>query len=710
MDIKSKARLAGWFEPAEWTKEMDMYRSLLEQETHNPLPSEMLLQYAGALPDKEKLAIALTLEFPFAKRELRKWPEMLFAKMLRTAVQQAQRSIAVKRRILLAILQLLPIDIHTDRPFDGLLKEKEERIAANGFWPYYWMLYFHPVKMTDAETWLHELKKLEERHRSYAEMRHDGRDRLTDRSDASDEGSDGKHDKKLKLLENMYKKELSARQRMEHELAQKDKLLRMKSKELSQLDEELELLREAADLAESRSEQQAKLHLERERKWKHEQAVWLEERQSFMQQLRSLNMQQGQQQRTIDACRKSQLELETEIMLLKEELQLASKQQSGIGEWIDKLSRSLEEQLAELGQSLVSQASSRAAAARSRMRKTLDVLDALEAYRGTVALDPSNESVRASDRYAEDEPAAAAAEQLPASDPGRHEAPESACHADLNSSLYGTFHRRDHGGCVSLENGESFNITESLVHQHGLQHEAELLCTPVYHPGKPIHYELQLLFQGDDAFSPIRQLDGYIEKGDGSIWFCIDMNDPSGRYQLHHRDVEIQKPSAGDPCTFNVAEGGHIARLTKVYRQAGGPTAAEYPKPRQLMQAQTELAPAGKRNKEKREQTKAKHQPFLQNCVITIVGGVRKWFEAVVRECGAELAHDTGDHPERVMADLRRSQALFLLITSTSHRATWEGVDIAKTNGIPHFVIQGSKSNLRSLLWENRHLILASNR
>ena len=128
------------------------------------------------------------------------------------------------------------------------------------------------------------------------------------------------------------------------------------------------------------------------------------------------------------------------------------------------------------------------------------------------------------------------------------------------------------------------------------------------------------------------------------------------------------------------------------------------------MLAQSELASAGKRGKDKSEHARAKRQPFLQNCVITIVGGVRKWFEAVVRECGAELAHDNGDHPERVVADLRRSQALFLLITSTSHRATWEGVDIAKSHGIPHFVIQGSKSNLRSLLWENRELILASNR
>ncbi|MCR2806465.1 hypothetical protein [Paenibacillus soyae] len=708
MDIKSKARLAGWFEPAEWTKEMEVYRSLLEQETHYPLPSEMLLHYAGALTDKEKLAIALTLEFPFAKRELRKWPEMLFAKMLRTAVQQAQRSIAVKRRILLSILQLLPFEIHETIPFDALLREKDERITANGFWPYYWMLYFHEIKLTDPELWLHELKKLEERLHSYTAPRNDDRNGQTAGPASPSESDDGKHDKKLKLLESMYKKELSARQRAEHELAQKDKLLRMKSKELSQLEDELERLRDAAEHADSLSEQQTKLQQDRERKWKQEQTGWLEERQSFLQHLRSLNAQQGQLQRTIDAQRKELQEQQAETALLQEELSDARKQLLASGEWTDRLCRSLEDELAGLGQAIASQ--DRSAIARSRMRKVLDLLDALEAYRDMDGLEERDDPACAAERRIEVSSGSAAGAHTPAASHSGQEAFEAVSRTVNLPPQYGTFYRRDHGGCVTLENGDSFNITESLVQQHGLQHEAELLCTPVQQPGKPLYYELQLLFQGDDAFSPIQQFDGYIEKGDGPLWFCVDMNDPACRYQLHHRDVDIQKPSPGDPCTFNVADGGHIARLTKVYRQSAPHSAGEEQKPKQSAQAQAELAAAGRRGKEKREPAKAKQPPFLHNCVITIVGGVRKWFEAVVRECGAELAHDSGDHPERVMSDLRRSQALFLLITSTSHRATWEGVDIAKTNGIPHFVIQGSKSNLRSLLWENRELILASNR
>jgi hypothetical protein len=57
---------------------------------------------------------------------------------------------------------------------------------------------------------------------------------------------------------------------------------------------------------------------------------------------------------------------------------------------------------------------------------------------------------------------------------------------------------------------------------------------------------------------------------------------------------------------------------------------------------------------------------------------------------------------------LRRSDALFMLLTATSHRATWSCIEIAKQHRIPHFVIQGSKSNLRTLLWDNRETIMGS--
>ncbi|RIX54002.1 hypothetical protein D3P08_07045 [Paenibacillus nanensis] len=711
MDIKSKARLLGMPEAAEWTKEMEAYRTVLERETNHPLPSDMLLSYMWALKEKEKLAVALSLEFPFARRELRKWPEMLFVKMLRTSVQQASKNIAIKRRLLLSILQLQPVELDPDIPIDKLLQKEEDFIAAYGFWAFYWACYFNSSKNSNRANWDKALQRLEERFRAGGQgpQQREQREQPSPLQEKAEEaGSHDKLDKKLKLLEGLYRKELASRQRMEHELAQKNKLLRMKSKELAQLEDELDRLRDHLEQTAVKAEQQENAQRDREQRWKQEQAGWLEERQSFMEHMRSLNVQQSRLEKTLESQKKELQYLEKEKALLRYELEQARKQprtepEPGYSDLSHKLVSHLEQEVAELGASVASHdGRGSPAAARDRLRKTLDLLDALDRYHE--GADPSPEPSPSQT----DKPL-----KWPHESESGDASNEAVSEAGANNpaSLYGTFYRRDHGGYIKLENGETFNITESLVRQHELQHEAELLCTPRHLPGRPLHYDLQLLFQGDDAYSPIRQYDGFIEMGDGPLYFCVDMNDPANRFQLHHRDVEIQKPSHGDPCTFNVAEGSHIARLTKLYRQQGSAEAEDEARSRSILLYSGEpLSLSPKRAKDKKELSKDKRKPFLQNCVITIVGGLRKWFEDVVRECGAELAHDSGDHPERIMADLRRSQALFLLITATSHRATWEGIDIAKSNGIPHFIIQGSKSNLRALLWENRDLISGSNR
>lgn len=703
--MKSKARLLGMPEAADWTKEMEAYRTILERETNHPLPNEMLLSYTGSLAEKEKLAVALTLAFPFARRDLRKWPEMLFVKMLRTSLQQAPKNIAVKRRLLLSILQLLPVDLDPDIPVQELLQNEEDYIAVSGFWTFYWTFYFNISKTSNETLWLKEMQRLEQRFKAGTHEQQKTELQPTHQEAAIEAGSNDKYDKKLKLLEDLYRKELTTRQRMEHELAQKDKLLRMKSKELTQLEDELERLRDEADQMALRTEQQEKAQREREHKWKQEQAGWLEERQSFMEHMRSLNVQQSRLERTLESQKKELQYLEKEKAQLKNELEQARKlphPETGSTDLTHKLTARLEQEVAELGQAVASRkGQDGAAVTRARLRKALDLLDALDRYQETDEWDSYDKPSQASQ----------SAELLHERSSVASNMAQSSASPDHPASLYGTFYRRDHGGYIKLENGDTFNITESLVQQHELQHEAELLCTPRLLPGKTLHYDLQLLFQGDDAYSPVRQYDGFVDMGDGPLYFCVDMNDSNNRFQIHHRDVEIQKPSHGDPCTFNVAEGSYIARLTKLYRQQqGSADTADEARPRSLMPVQAESFSPIKRGKEKKEQLKEKQSPFLHNCVITIVGGLRKWFENVVRECGAELAHDNGEHPERIMSDLRRSQALFLLITATSHRATWEGIDIAKSNGIPHFIIQGSKSNLRSLLWENRDLISRSNR
>lgn len=724
--MKSKARLAGLIDSPEWTKEMENYRTLLEREASLPLPGEMLMAYAKELPDKEKLAIALALEFPFAKRELRKWPDMLFVKMLRTALQQSQRDAAIKRRLTYAILVTLTTPIDESLSMETLLEEHDERIRSSGYWLHYWSFFFHQDKAQNNELWLKEIKRLE------SLKSHNAKEPLPRSPSSEPSGSmpelmePDKFEKKLKLIEGLYKKESSARQRLEHELAQKDKLLRMKTKELEQFENELDRLREEVDQSDAKADQAEQARQARERRWKLEQASWLEERNSFMEHMRSLNVQVSQLERKTEQQKKELDMQEKNKTNLRQEIGDMKNQLFSTDLMASKLTESVELEVAEMSQTmtLARASSSRAgsghefAVTRARIRKALDLLDALEHYRQDDAeLIPgaapvvaySNAGAHADSSY----DAMQTAKQLPDL-PLPNAAPDAASRLDTEPSapaLYGTFYRRDHGGYIKLENGETFNITESLVHHHELQHEAELLCTPAgkQQPGKPFIYDLQLLFQGDDAFSPVQQLDGYIEMGDGPLWFCVDMNDSTQRYQVHHKDVEIQKPSHGDPCSFNVFEGGHIARITKLYRLQGNE--AKTLADKNVHPAQLDTA-SQKRSKEKRSAAlpKTRMQPFLQNCVITIVGGLRKWFEDVVMESGAELAHDSGDHPERITADLRRSQALFLLISSTSHRATWEGIDIAKAHGIPHFIIQGSKSNLRSLLWENRELILKANR
>lgn len=257
----------------------------------------------------------------------------------------------------------------------------------------------------------------------------------------------------------------------------------------------------------------------------------------------------------------------------------------------------------------------------------------------------------------------------------------------------GIFYRKEHGGYIQLEDGDSFTVTESVVNATGLEHEAEVECEPQKRPDGSVFQHLTVLFQGDDTYAPIEQYWGYVELGEHHTYYCVDIQNPQNRFPVHERDLEIQCPSGGDPCLFNVSTGGTYARLSKLFRN------------RDELNREQGQSIIGKRNAEKKKKSAAETEPFLQGCKIAVIGGQAKWFESVVKETGAEYVHENGAHPERIFAELRKSHALFKLITATSHEATWAGVEIAKANGIPHFLLEGSKANFRRLLWENRELI-----
>ncbi|MFB5267546.1 hypothetical protein ACE41H_12245 [Paenibacillus enshidis] len=264
----------------------------------------------------------------------------------------------------------------------------------------------------------------------------------------------------------------------------------------------------------------------------------------------------------------------------------------------------------------------------------------------------------------------------------------------------GTFYRMDHGGYIKLENGAAFNIPESLVNSLQLEHEAEVECEPAHRADGSVNYIIRMLFQGDDTRAPITQYMGYIELGEHFKYYCVDISDPNNRYPLYEKDFEIQKPKDGDPCLFNVAHGGEHARLSKLYTSYS----TDYYK-KENMNDKPIKGNTGTVSREKHESPNAGRDPFLEGCKIVIIGGLKKWFDSVVEETGAEFYHENGESPSRIHPKLRRADALFYLLTANSHEATTSCIPIAKEQKIPHFKIEGSKSNLRKLLWDNRDMI-----
>lgn len=255
----------------------------------------------------------------------------------------------------------------------------------------------------------------------------------------------------------------------------------------------------------------------------------------------------------------------------------------------------------------------------------------------------------------------------------------------------GTFYRKLHGGIIQFVDGGTIVITESIVNAVGLEHEAEVECVPRKREDGSEFYHIRILFQGDSFNSPIEQHLGYIELGPHQTHYCVDINNPENRYPIHERDFSIQQPNIGDPCLVNVSNNSPVARLSKVFKDQNE------------IQSVKEKTHRLRRSKSSKDSAA---EPFLEGCKIAIIGGQAKWFETVVKETGASFVHENGENPERIFAELKKSNALFLLTTATSHVATNAGINIAKKYNIPHFTIEGSKSNLRSILREQRKVII----
>lgn len=694
--------------------ERSHYRESLELHIHQAFPLNSFMQYVKTLANYDKLMLSITLKLPFTRKDLKQWPDLLFYKKLNLLLKKISTDRKLKKQLLVFLIDRTIIDAP---PLTTFQYELPQLVEQYGYWSVFWSLYFHVQRHEDEERYQTircELEALQsdqaglavqeqqawvqQETAATAELTTNGKD--FEQKQEQPKQEQHKIDKKIAILEDKISKETATRQQLELAGVQKDKLIRQLQQEQEKLQQQANLLKEQIAMyemkvikfkqAEQDTQQRRK---EDEERWLHERSGLLGQNKQNLDEIRKLANQLEQYQRELEDSKRQSSNWQQIAQQRQDELHTLMNSKQPLDKQLFVLSEHMHLELEQYNSELLqlmkctSTTYEKRFYYRQQMRNALELVEAIDKFQ--------QEQKAASEPVAQEQDKPIAVEQLFTEE----ELKEASIKQDKkqDNQRYGTFYRRDHGGYIELDNGELFNITESLVQQLELQHEAEVLCTPTAHPGRSNHYTIELLFQGDDSFSPIQTFDGFVHLDEDQKWYCVDLNDDTNRFPIHYKDIEIQKPGHGDPCTFNVAEDGHIARLTKLYRLPGDMTEVQHP--------------ARKKNEQRsKPMQRRKAEPYLENCMIAIIGGQRKWFESVVKETGAELVHDGGEHPERIAADLGKSQALFMILTSTSHRATWEGIEIAKNNQIPHFIIQGSKSNLRKLLWENQQVIRAANR
>src|SRR5690606_36272286 len=131
----------------DWNANKEKLKNIVEQEEHWPLPNDQFLAFVKELSSREKLAMAQTLGFPFAKRPAKKWPDMLFMKLLHSTMLQSGKDLMIRRRLLLSILQHTAfLDDAMDVGLLELIAKQSDFIEQYGYWSYHWTFYFHKDK------------------------------------------------------------------------------------------------------------------------------------------------------------------------------------------------------------------------------------------------------------------------------------------------------------------------------------------------------------------------------------------------------------------------------------------------------------------------------------------------------------------------------------------------------------------------------------
>lgn len=692
-----------------------------------PFPARQLTNLLVEMPSQKKKQIASILNIKKMSAN-----DPMLVNLIRI---NATRDSKAKAKLLKAIMLYIN-ELYGDKEelsAEDYLSREDEITKAFGSWHYYWGLRLFPM----------DDNKIEER---FAELEEQLEDAVTtaEESEIKVESETLKQSQKESKENNLVIRERELRQKAEQETDRLNAELRklMQShKRLSEENDKYNTQIEQMDLENNRLAEQVKTEIQRRNDIEREKAKLNSQVNNLERSNEQINLEKQHLQEKFEIDLTNRIkEMEVENKRLVEQLSNEEQHRNDIEREMEELNvwlkdlQQANEQLILENQILQEKFEEEQKILKSSEIRNLDIVDRfIESIHDEMSYDlariKSGQTSRGEqaairkkltkyislidmieDLYPLTNESAATKESF--SDPAPLKAYSASATVDEETFVVqpsveikqngdtkiGTFYRQDHGGIVKFESGESTKITESIVNTVGLEHEAEVECRIQPREGGGLHlYIEKILLQGDDSFAPIKQYQGYVEIGDHFTYYCVDIEDSNNRFPLYERDYEIQQPKDGAPCLFNVAVDGQYARLSKLYYQGE----------RIIKDSVTKNNKAVDSLPRKKNDSSIQ-EPYLEGCSIVIIGGEKKWFESVIKETGAELYHENGTNPDRIHAKLRRANAMFMLKTATSHGAFWSCQDIAKEYGIPYYTIQGSKSNLRGLLWENRDRILNS--
>lgn len=701
MSFKQTLKYLGFSEnTVEWSQSTLPYKNSIQEVASLPFQTAEIRHMVKELSTKEKSHLASLLQFFPGSRGKKSFPEILFHKELNQYMQDCKRDNEnAKLRLFIALREVLSplLEAEDDYSLNQFLAKQRTLIKTFGPWHYYWALYFHPGKTKNSAQWEQTIQELPSRFRSWGMSEDEYESSHGKEHDPLPSEEEEKLKNKLHKLEKKIKKEVQLRQEVEEMLAKEKSESGKMSIKLEQATSKINRLEASVNSEQEKVEDVTSKYEQQKEKMREEQSAWSAEKTALQKQLYALKAEVEDKEEAVKRKDKETQSLLKEIEKIKGELQQKPQSKDLVKSLVPLLYDEVVEITNQLrGTPLSSDSSSEML--RQQVKEMLTLVDHLEKHVRTeehladTKLEDARTDINVADVVETKE--VIQKEEAPTEEQDRKD--ETDDRTEEDDWYTGTFYRLDHGGYITLEQDvDSFRITESMVLEHNLQHEAEVRCRPIKSEKETTYYEIELLFQGDDNYSDINQYDGYVELGDHHIFYCVEMNEPGTKYKIHGKDAMIHQLHDGLPCTFNVADGNHIARISKIHRMY---------EPNQ----QKNDVPHGEtilRSKSQKKKTKSKPSQYLKGARIVVVGGQKKWFESVVLETGAEFLHNDGYAPERIHADLKRSDALFLCLQANSHRATWGCMDVAKEYNVPHFIIEGSKSNLRQLIWENRELI-----